>query len=99
MSLTLPTSKAIVASRLNLTPEHFSRILHELQAKGLIQRRRREIRILDIAKLRASRRTQRPEEADSVAADRWLVGLVSGGAGDLVPDVVLAPTGLTSECA
>ena len=29
--LTLPVSKAVVASRLNLTPEHFSRILHDLQ--------------------------------------------------------------------
>ena len=29
-TVTLPTSKAIVASRLNLTPEHFSRILHDL---------------------------------------------------------------------
>ena len=34
-SVTLPTSKAIVASRLNLTPEHFSRILHELAEAGL----------------------------------------------------------------
>ena len=51
--LTLPTSKAVVASRLNVTPEHFSRILHELSAKGLINVEGREIRILDVANLRS----------------------------------------------
>jgi CRP/FNR family transcriptional regulator, dissimilatory nitrate respiration regulator len=52
--VTLPTSKSVVASRLNLTPEHFSRILHELSEKGLISVDGREIRILDVAKLRGS---------------------------------------------
>jgi len=51
--LTLPTSKAVVASRLNVTPEHFSRILHDLSEKGLIEVVGREIRILDAAKLRS----------------------------------------------
>lgn len=50
--LTLPVSKAIVASRLNLTPEHFSRILHDLQSLGLIQVEGREVHILDVARLR-----------------------------------------------
>jgi len=50
--LTLPTSKAVVASRLNVTPEHFSRILHDLSERGLISVEGREIRILDAAKLR-----------------------------------------------
>lgn len=50
--LTLPTSKAVVASRLNVTPEHFSRILHDLTEKGLIAVEGREIRIIDAAKLR-----------------------------------------------
>ena len=36
ITVTLPTSKGIIASRLNLTQEHFSRILHELSEKGLI---------------------------------------------------------------
>ena len=49
----LPTSKAVVASRLNVTPEHFSRILHDLSEKGLIDVVGREIRILDPAKLRS----------------------------------------------
>jgi CRP-like cAMP-binding protein len=50
--VTLPTSKAIVASRLNLTPEHFSRILHDLAEAGLIAVDGREVKIADIAKLR-----------------------------------------------
>ncbi|MBU6484285.1 MAG: Crp/Fnr family transcriptional regulator [Betaproteobacteria bacterium] len=50
--VTLPTSKTIVASRLNLTPEHLSRILHELAAAGLISVEGRDIRIVDIARLR-----------------------------------------------
>ena len=51
-AVTLPTSKAVVASRLNVTPEHFSRILHDLSEKGLIAVEGREIRILDAGKLR-----------------------------------------------
>jgi CRP-like cAMP-binding protein len=51
-SVMLPTSKAIVASRLNLTPEHFSRILHELADRGLICIDGREVKILDVSKLR-----------------------------------------------
>ena len=50
--LTLSTSKATAASRLNLTPEHFSRILHDLSERGLISVNGREIRILDVARLR-----------------------------------------------
>ena len=49
----LPVSKAIVASRLNLTPEHFSRILHELQADGLIEVAGRDVKIVDPIRLRA----------------------------------------------
>ena len=49
--ITLATSKAIVASRLNLTPEHFSRILHELVESGLIVVDGREIGIPDVARL------------------------------------------------
>ena len=51
-AVTLPTSKAIVASRLNLTPEHFSRILHELAEAGMIGVEGREVTIRDVAKLR-----------------------------------------------
>jgi CRP-like cAMP-binding protein len=49
----LPVSKAIAASRLNLTPEHFSRILHDLSAAGLIEVDGRDVRIVDPRRLRA----------------------------------------------
>jgi len=50
--VTLPTSKAIVASRLNVTPEHFSRILHDLVEAGLIKVDGRDVTIFEAAKLR-----------------------------------------------
>ena len=52
LSVTLPTNKGIIASRLNLTQEHFSRILHELSEKGLILVKGRKISIPDVEKLR-----------------------------------------------
>lgn len=54
VSIRLPTSKATIASRLNLTQEHFSRILHELIDAGLIEVEGRTIHLPDIARLRAS---------------------------------------------
>jgi CRP-like cAMP-binding protein len=51
--VTLPTTKGLVASRLNLTQEHFSRILHDLGSAGLIEVRGRTVRIHDISRLRA----------------------------------------------
>jgi len=53
LEVNLPTSKNIIASRLNLTPQHFSRILHELTEARLIQVEGRIIRILDVDRLRA----------------------------------------------
>ncbi len=52
LSITLNAGKSVIASRLNMTPEHFSRILHELQTDGLIEVSGRSIRILDLARLR-----------------------------------------------
>lgn len=49
----LEASKTVIASRLNLTPEHFSRIIHELSANGLIKIKGREITILNINGLRS----------------------------------------------
>src|SRR5690606_3102801 len=43
----LEVSKNVIASRLNLTPEHFSRILHELSSKSLIRVEGRLIAILN----------------------------------------------------
>ena len=52
LTVTLPTNKGVIASRLNLTQEHFSRILHELTDKGLITVQGRTIGIPDVEKLR-----------------------------------------------
>jgi CRP-like cAMP-binding protein len=52
VELRLPASKGVIASRLNLTPEHFSRILHELAAAGLIEVDGRSFSILDVEGLR-----------------------------------------------
>ena len=53
ITVTLPTNKGVIASRLNLTQEHFSRILHELSEKGLIVVEGRVIHIPDVDKLRS----------------------------------------------
>ena len=53
--VTLPTSKAVVASRLNVTPEHLSRILHELVIANLIEVNGREVTIVDVTGLRNHR--------------------------------------------
>jgi CRP-like cAMP-binding protein len=47
----LSAGKSVIASRLNMTPEHFSRILHELGHAGLIEIEGRNVRILDLEKL------------------------------------------------
>jgi CRP-like cAMP-binding protein len=52
-SVTLPVAKRAVASKLNLSAEHLSRILRELTTEGLIETRGRRIRIPDAARLRA----------------------------------------------
>lgn len=50
----LTPGKGVIASRLNMTPEHFSRILHELAESGRIEVNGRTIRIPDLARLRTS---------------------------------------------
>ena len=52
VAVTLPTNKGVIASRLNLTQEHFSRILHELTELGLIAVEGRKIHIPSVANLR-----------------------------------------------
>jgi CRP/FNR family transcriptional regulator, dissimilatory nitrate respiration regulator len=51
VTVSLPVSKATIASRLSLTPEYFSRVLHELETAGLIEIDKRDIRILDAQRL------------------------------------------------
>jgi CRP-like cAMP-binding protein len=47
----LPAAKGEVASQLNLSPEHFSRILHELAVAGLLVVQGRRITVPDIHRL------------------------------------------------
>ena len=49
----LPAPKHVVASRLSMTPETLSRILHELGASGLIRVERRRVTLVDPEGLRA----------------------------------------------
>jgi CRP-like cAMP-binding protein len=53
MVMKLPASKTNIASRLNVTPEHFSRMLHELAERGLIEVDGRNVTFLDLDRLRA----------------------------------------------
>jgi CRP-like cAMP-binding protein len=48
----LSAGKSVIASRLNMTPEHFSRILHELSDAGLIEVSGPAVRIPDLARLK-----------------------------------------------
>jgi len=50
--LHLPVHKGVIASRLNLTQEHFSRILHDLQEAGLIRVDGKFISIPSLERLR-----------------------------------------------
>jgi len=49
----LPVTKGVIASRLSLTQEHFSRILHELSSLGLIEVDGKSIHIPCVAHLAA----------------------------------------------
>lgn len=53
LTVSLPVSKATLASRLSLTPEYFSKVLRELEEAGLIEVDRRDIRIRDRRRLAA----------------------------------------------
>ena len=54
-TLTLPAKKRVIASRLDLTHEHFSRILHGLAAAHLIEVQGSQVIIPDVRRLRAYR--------------------------------------------
>ena len=53
VTVSLPVSKATIASRLSLTPEYFSRVLHELEAAGMVRIDKRDVHILDPKRLAA----------------------------------------------
>jgi CRP-like cAMP-binding protein len=59
-AVTLPAAKKTVASRLNLSAEHLSRVLGQLSAAGLIRVRGREVEIPDVARLRSWSERPRP---------------------------------------
>ena len=52
LEVNLPASKGVIASRLSVTQEHFSRILHDLSTRGLIEVHGRSIRIPNVDRLR-----------------------------------------------
>lgn len=52
-TITLEAAKQVIASRLSIQPESFSRILRNLQREGLIEAHGNEIVINDVAQLRA----------------------------------------------
>ena len=58
VAVTLPVRKGLIAprlaSRLNLTQEHFSRILHELAVAALIKVEGQRVHIRDLSRLRAA---------------------------------------------
>ena len=54
LSWTLPATKSQVASQLNVTPEHFSRILRDLATAGLLQVQGRRIIVPDMERLQQS---------------------------------------------
>jgi CRP-like cAMP-binding protein len=51
--VTLPAQKGVIASQLNLTQEHFSRILRALATAAMIEVDGRAVRIRDVDELRA----------------------------------------------
>lgn len=54
--ITLPAAKAQIASQLNLTPEHFSRVLRDLTEAGLVQVSGRRITVPSPERLEAAAR-------------------------------------------
>jgi len=70
LSVRLPTNKTNIASRLNLSPEHFSRILHDLAEAGLIRVERRTVHICDPERLRRYEFTDGTREPRAARAAR-----------------------------
>jgi len=69
ITVSLPVSKATIASRLSLTPEYFSRVLHELESDGLVRVDKRDVHILDPKRL-ASYQLGAPEAFGVKASEK-----------------------------
>jgi CRP-like cAMP-binding protein len=52
LEVSLPVSKQVIASRLNLTPETLSRVFHALSERGLLKVAGKHITLTDVAALR-----------------------------------------------
>ena len=61
IELALPASKQVIASRLNLTPETLSRVLHSLSDSGLVTVKGRHITMIDVIKIRQYADAQQPD--------------------------------------
>jgi CRP-like cAMP-binding protein len=57
--ITLAAAKAAIASQLNLTPERFSRLLHDLADAGLVHVEGRKITVPDVHRLEAAAHRRR----------------------------------------
>ena len=52
ITIALPTSKQVIASRLSLTPETLSRVFHDLATARLISVHGKQITVHDVRRLR-----------------------------------------------
>lgn len=72
LKITLPTSKGVIASCLNLTQEHFSRILHDLAVAGFLYVDGRDIHIIDLQQF-WQHASQVGLQTENVQATNWNV--------------------------
>jgi CRP-like cAMP-binding protein len=62
VSVVLPAKKRVIASRLDLTHEHFSRILRDLAEAGLISVEGPTVVVKDVGRLREAAMRSRPRD-------------------------------------
>ncbi len=66
----LPANKTVIASRLGITKETFSRLLHELTSQALVQVSRREIVLRDPRRLAKLARGAKAADLSRASSDR-----------------------------